>query len=531
MKIINQKILAKNCFDEVTNPREIYEYSPKGLIGIAHSFRAQWSGRNIELQKELLSIYKTETIDFVAQIELKYKINDIDFHSNKNLIIIATGSYDGGCYYEGELILWDYKENITTKIIKNNREFTQCKFEDDNLRITVNPIHDLDCEDDENEKNIDDCKDEIYLFKYEEKEEIELSDLIAVSITEHTNDFDIKQYNRHKKEIIVRLNQLAERIGKKYEGNKHVWDIAFINSNKLAIALSDAKIQIIEVDSDKSTTIILPVEGNATQIFFNDSTNKLIVNIFPHQFSYKKEKNKFYEIDINTLKHRKIFEGSFSLSKTNLNEFLARQTDYLGNEKYDIIFDTHFNEKVKLELGHYDLFNHYIRIDNANNFYAFIGNPKNQHKNKRLIEIDKNFKINTIIEIEKEPVMYNNLVGYLINDIFVFSGKNYSISYNYEVFAYKKKKKNSFFSNKKELWKFGLSGQVTAVTKLNNIKNIIILTTTTREILVIDILAGKIIYNLTTLSLLNGYPLSIASIDNKIAIGYENGLIEIVEIE
>ena len=73
--------MGRNCFDEITNPKQLFEFKELGIICVSHSYYAQWSGRHLDLRKENLSLYNSETPKLVAQIDgLRFPIDDVDYN-------------------------------------------------------------------------------------------------------------------------------------------------------------------------------------------------------------------------------------------------------------------------------------------------------------------------------------------------------------------------------------------------------------------------------------------------------------------
>ncbi|AHG22625.1 hypothetical protein Z042_02800 [Chania multitudinisentens RB-25] len=103
-------VLKKHIFDEVTEPNDLFESTE--LIAVCHAYYAQFRARHLELRKICVSLYDKTSLALVSHFKHgRYPINDIAFHPKDPLILIGSGSYDGGFLFEGELVLWNYKSN------------------------------------------------------------------------------------------------------------------------------------------------------------------------------------------------------------------------------------------------------------------------------------------------------------------------------------------------------------------------------------------------------------------------------------
>ncbi len=518
MKTKSRKIYGRNCFDEITNPKKLFEFQEQNLIGIAHSYYGQWSGRHINTRKECLSLYKSDSLELVAHIDsLKYPVNDVDYHEKKKLILIGTGSYDGGYFFEGELLIFDLKSKSLIKIIEDNREFTKCKFIGNEIEFIVNPTHDLDNEDYTNKS---------YKIPLDTLRVFQLKDLNPIKIQPHDeNSFNYESYQERLQEIPNKLSNYCNQLNKNFIHKSLAWDIVFFGDDKLLIGYSNGKIGILEILNEKIDIKSISKNGECAQVFINIDTEVAIINR-SYRHIDSDNHNTVYEYNTSTGMMNQVANGTFMLSKSNSGKYLARQTDYQNKNRNDIIFDSSFKKIMERRLGHYDLFNHYIRIDNSENLYALVGNPKEQHQNKRLIEINPStLSEQTLFELERQPNHYNNLNGILSDDIFIIEGNIYNpnpYQKNYELRGIKK--------NGEVIWRRELSNQSTGMTTLDEYPNQVAISLTSGETLIMNKLTGET----TTIPKskeVNGYPLSISNKGNKIAIGYDNGLIEIIEIE
>jgi outer membrane protein assembly factor BamB len=196
----------------------------------------------------------------------------------------------------------------------------------------------------------------------------------------------------------------------------------------------------------------------------------------------------------------------------------------LEKTKKDFILSPSYQVAFEKRFGHYDLFNHYLRIDNELLYYL-IGNPKEQHQNKILYSINPTtFETKEVWQLEKQPNHYNDLNGIKINDDLILSGNVYYSNRNsydtQELFCID-------LATKKEKWLRTVSSQVCSFGILDKGATLI-LALTNGQIELIESESGK------TIEVINrgnnhsfARPLSLATFDNKIAVGLTNGQIEI----
>lgn len=512
------KILTNSTFADTTIPYRTFVDEDKRLIAIVNSFFTQWSGRHISMWSNSLLLYNLDTLELISFVDnLDYEINDLAFHPTENVIALGIGSYDGGAYYEGELLFWNYKTNELNSILTDSREVTQCAFSEDgkNLIFKVNPTDDLNCPD---------YTDKEYEIDIPLNKKISLESLTPNSITDHIDNFNIDDYNNrfiNSEKILTDISLKKER---NYVNRNLIWDIVFINKQEIALARNNAVIEIWDIETEKIKEIRLPDIGDCVEIFLNSTNNSLLVNLWSRDFQ-SENTNKLFSIDLLSLEVKEVINCSHTISRSNNNYFLARQVDHSEKTKKDFILTPSYQLAYEKSFGHYDLFNHYLRIDNSELLYYLIGNPKEKHQNKILCSINPtSFETKEVWQLEKQPNHYNDLNGIKINDDLILSGKVYSSNRNpyntQELFCID-------LANKKEKWLRTVSSQVCSFGIIDKGATIVF-ALTNGQIELIESISGK------TLEVINrsknqsfARPLSLATFDNKFIVGLTNGQIEI----
>lgn len=59
---------------------------------------------------------------------LQFPVNDIAVHPTRTVIALATGSYDGGYSFQGQLLLWDWQRNEVVDVLAGDREVWRVRF-------------------------------------------------------------------------------------------------------------------------------------------------------------------------------------------------------------------------------------------------------------------------------------------------------------------------------------------------------------------------------------------------------------------
>lgn len=514
------KILSNSTFADTTVPYRTFVDEDKRLIAVANSFSTQWSGRDISMWSTTLLLYDLDTLELKNFLDnLDYPVNDLSFHPKEKIIALGIGRYDGGAYYEGELLLWNYETNELNSILADNREVINCAFSQngDKISFTLNPTDDLDCPD---------YTDKQYDLDFPILAKIKLENLKPVLVTDHIDNFNIEDYNNRLNNANRELTNISNQKKQVYKNRNLIWDIVFIGKNEIALARNNATVEIWNIDTGIVREIKLFDTGDCVELFFNSTNNSLLVNLWSRDFQTDNT-NKLFSIDLSNLEFQEVSNCSHAISKSKNNYFLARQVDHSDKTKKDFILNPNYQVAFEKRFGHYDLFNHYLRIDNSELLYYLVGNPKEQHQNKILCSINPaTLETNKVWQLEIHPNHYNNLNGIKINNELILSGKVYSSNRNpydtQELFCID-------LATKKEKWLRIVSSQVCSFGIIDN-GTTIVMALTNGQIEFIESTNGK------TIEVINrsknqsfARPLSLATIDNKIAIGLTNGQIEIYD--
>ncbi len=108
-------VLGNTAFAETGRPTGVYWDANADRLAVASSFNdLQWHGRDLRAGRAFsyrVSVYDVQTVHRLAVFDRAYfSINDVAFHPHEPLIAVASGSYDGGFFYEGALHIWNLGE-------------------------------------------------------------------------------------------------------------------------------------------------------------------------------------------------------------------------------------------------------------------------------------------------------------------------------------------------------------------------------------------------------------------------------------
>ena len=117
------QVLAAGPFCEIGNPAAV-AVSSSGLIAVGGELgNLEWSGlRPRGFRRHRVAVYVDPTLECRRLVQLRWRVNDLAFSSDGSVLAIATGSYDGGYSYEGELVIVDVVSGRTASLLTEERE-------------------------------------------------------------------------------------------------------------------------------------------------------------------------------------------------------------------------------------------------------------------------------------------------------------------------------------------------------------------------------------------------------------------------
>jgi WD40 repeat protein len=453
---------------------------------------------------------------------LKYPVNDVAFHPTETLLVIGTGSYDGGAFYEGELLRWNFKSSTLESLLEDNREVVGCRFTDEGnkLQFTLHPSDDLYGE--------TPYTITTYEVAFPVSPGLAIDTLQPVAEIPFATAFDPVAAREKMESVVGLLRTLAEQKGQVFENRSLVWDLQFLDEHTLCAAGSNATIELHDLSTTgEKNAITFPAPGDCVELFVGSTKETVYVNLW-HSTWEDPDRTRMYRVDVRTRQYQEVFVGQHTFSKTSDDYFLARHVDFEDQKQPDLVFDQNFETVFQKPLGHFDLFNHYLRIDHTGLLYFLKGKPASQHKNKVLCSVDPgSFAITEVFPLEKSPDHYNDLTGIHTREHLIVGGKVYfsrrSAYDTYEIRAIE-------LAAKAEKWYKTYTDKVTSFGTLND-GNTLIAAFASGAVELMDVETGKTLTRFTT-QLPDSFPkpLSVATMHDKVAIGFTDGRILIIRV-
>lgn len=337
----------------------------RGFGAIASAFPLlSWPGRSFYEGHSLhhrVVVYDAGSRASVAVLDtLRYfNVHELAFHPSEPILAIATGEYDGGCDYEGELILWNWVTGQVQRPVAG-REVVRVRWRDTHqLAVLTKP------ENDEDE---------------DETGPILCGAVVRADVGEHDNTIGNEPVTP---ESLGFDGECAPRPLNGGLSRPHIWDLAFVEGGSIVVA-SDVGVTLWDAGLRRSRHLDTP--GRAVQIL--QPPSRLLAHVVER--AEQGDVSVLYALRGPGLVDRRAFDRPYLFSVSGPGEILARDASFWSrnSERRDVLLDSSGEELAALDLGHFDCFNHALRLDRGVRTAFLRGTPPGSYQGKFLANVN-----------------------------------------------------------------------------------------------------------------------------------------------
>ncbi|HEX6684736.1 MAG TPA: hypothetical protein VF062_18170 [Candidatus Limnocylindrales bacterium] len=143
------RVLGGGPFCELGWRGAMAESGDGTLIVAAGAFRLpQWHGHDVSRRSRPnpgwfpIGIYRAADLTCLSLFTVRWPVNAISFHPSLPLVAIGAGSYDGGWMYDGELLILDLTADSMVSVLEYPREVRRVSWRDDETLDLVLAVRD-----------------------------------------------------------------------------------------------------------------------------------------------------------------------------------------------------------------------------------------------------------------------------------------------------------------------------------------------------------------------------------------------------
>ena len=385
--------LTPSRFAEIGRPAGAYRRSEGAVVALVSDFepfywpaRATYEGHQL---RHRISLYSADLHTRLGVFDgARYPINDVAFHPIQPVVAVATGAYDGGWSFEGELFLWNWETSQAVKVLSENRQVSRVRFRDaDTLALLLRPRDDQEYGEDASfDTYIGGTLADLRAFQElglrEGDTDPRISGFAPVdpeSLQLCPGSFKPEDFDRQWRQELGTTD---------FEPRHRVWDVMWLGLDRL-LAVHD-RCHLESWSPTGRRERIIQGNGHGVQLLRSAQTAFVHVLERAHAFTGNNDRSTLLEFRDEELVPVADFDHGVLFSVDRAGRFLCRNTGDVmrKREQGDAVIDSSGRCLLARDLGHYDCFNHYLRIDGADELYFLRGTPATSHKSKVLCRID-----------------------------------------------------------------------------------------------------------------------------------------------
>ncbi|WP_315136267.1 hypothetical protein [Achromobacter marplatensis] len=409
----------------------------KDVVAVASEFpllanpraRAAYGGRTLRYR---VALYRRDgLVPFAVFDDLGFPVNDVGFHPSGTSVVIGAGSYDGGYLFEGDLVVWDWQTPRGRRLFNNVPEVMRCRFDaaGDKIEAWVRPW------DEEWGAPADDpdaAFDTLFVVSADAPGtaaamrgpvDLELDAAAIAPRHEPAPDSHTPQ------------TRLMEWFGLgAWTDRGAIKDIAWLDDDRIAVAHDGCQLEIYRCDGERLAAYA--GHGHGAELLRCPGLVVHVVQTSDHPRTFGRQDSRLYALAEDGLHLTRAYDGELTFSSTPQGALLGRQNRFhlAGTRAQDVLLDVATGVERRLDLGHYDCFNHYIGIRGAPCLFMLQGTPASSHEHKYLCIVQTDGSVRRLwplLKADRTPASHAmELCGCYVDDAqgagVIVSGKHYA---------------------------------------------------------------------------------------------------------
>lgn len=335
-----------------------------------------------------VGVYDARSRALLARFHTRYEVNALAFHPTRDELAIATGSYDGGYFFEGELLIWNWRTGASHSELSENREVTQVEWRGDDLLATISP------ETDESAPGA-----QAFLLAPARAGER------AHQVVTPRSDPRLAP-SRGRPVGAPPPSDTFERYRRLVPAHRRVTALDWLADGRVAIGTADDALHVWEPATNRTQQ--LHVDGQVVAMWHHPDHELLV------QVDVRRSSTSLCAIAGDRLELVTSFATSHSCSVDRYGRILARSVDTKKQAMSSVIRDGHIVQLVNL--GHFDGANHFIRLDGGAELYFLQGTPPSSYQHKTLCALTTHGDIVVRMPWDDDARHLMSSIGTLVGD-------------------------------------------------------------------------------------------------------------------
>lgn len=353
--------------------------------------RAAYGGHKLRYR---VSLYRPPSRQPIAMFDdAVLPINDVAFHPTKPLVALGAGSYDGGYCFDGQLVLWDWAES-SSQSLRAIPEVVRLRFSADghDIEAFVRPW-----DDGAGDGPLTEPYDALFRISFRgvlSQQWGALNDQIVNSQMENQQPLTLSEVeaipglNRRPEDPVMEIERGFE-VGR-LQRRSPIWDVALLGSGSIGLVHDDCLLEVFDRQGTRRSSF--KGRGHGAQIFHARET---LLHV-SHFDKSAKDRSSASSARLLRLHQGQLHEVAtltrgYTFSVAGNGAVLGRRNRHVRKEgesaALDVLLRPDLEGMTWHDLGHYDVFNHYIRVDGAPKLFFVQGTPPSSHQKKYLCTV------------------------------------------------------------------------------------------------------------------------------------------------
>lgn len=382
------RVLGAGPFREIGEPR-VTANSPDGKLIAVGGFlgRSQWHGRDVShgSRSHRLAVYRTDDLTCVHQVTARWRAQSIAFHPTLPLVAFGTGSYDGGWSYEGELLLLDLTTGVAVSLLEYPREVRRITWRSPE---TLDLVLAIPCDEDEQRFGTTSLACSISRDDWGRA----VAGMLRMPYGEQPVPAEPPTDTG---EAIATVSHLCRERGQVWSTRRGVWAVEALADGRILAALEGIG---LECWSGTSGELLwqVPTDGTGCQIrVLPGERSALVLTHLPRRRRngrWTREPSVVLEVELDNGLVRASHQApgpAIMVSRAD-GAWALRDTDYdrRSGTAGEVTLGPPADADDTIQLGRYDLFNHFFDIRYAPELLFLRGRRGKPWRDKWVVAVD-----------------------------------------------------------------------------------------------------------------------------------------------
>jgi hypothetical protein len=392
MTLLFDRELMARRFPEIGKPYRMFRDPSGERVAICSSFdHLAWPGRICYENQAVLqrvSLYDSSLQHRIAVLNLagRCKINDVSFHPVRPELLIGTGDYDGGYFFEGRLLHWDWVSGSCDSLLGESRYVVRCRFDTDGgISVVLLPRHE------EEYRDGADTSDLYVVAKIDQPTPME--SCYPDPRLEHLQPGNPESagftMDPEPCPIVLPGHEMDFLREKGFEERGCIRDLQWLDAETFAVAHDHCHLEIGNIRGHRISRF--RGEGHGVELI-GTAGDGCLVHVFDpgDRLKYIEARSSLYSYSRGELSPFAAFDHECSFSSDEMGHLLARDVRHTfrrGQCSNDAILRPDGKILFPADLGKFDELNHAFRC-HADKLYFLRGTPPESHEHKTLCSVD-----------------------------------------------------------------------------------------------------------------------------------------------